>query len=67
MHQGKCDTCKIVWVWNLNIRLRDQVCAQCGRGLIRATKVPVGYGFFAWEGYYFPLVPNSTSREAAAA
>ena len=56
--QGQCDHCRIAWVWTLNIRLKDQVCAECGRSLGRVvpqvrrdTTGAGGYAWMTWEGY----------------
>lgn len=51
--EGRCETCGIHWVWMLNVPLKSQVCAKCGRALRRITAKSRTHGetVLTWEGY----------------
>jgi len=54
--QGRCDRCRILWVWSINVPLNRQVCAHCycgplGRATAAVRAKGSGYTAMTWEGY----------------
>lgn len=51
-HEGKCEGCRILWVWNINRTLAQQTCLCCGAALTRAnTAAQAEFTALNYEGY----------------